>query len=151
MVSYDAGVEVNGLLESPQPWIGPPTTLVDCSPRGLSALTHSPLASRFFCWQGLSGKGYIFSVYAASDCPAFCDAILLAVARDKRGVRRILTVMDTGAFPEPVLVCAEREFGASADTLEFHVHMLARSVAERRSVLGDLKAAFQLCLRPDGR
>src|SRR5271165_7160087 len=77
MVSYDAGVEVNGLLESPQPWIGPPTTLVDCSPRGLSALTHSPLASRFFCWQGLSGKGYIFSVYAASDCPAFCDAILL--------------------------------------------------------------------------
>jgi hypothetical protein len=99
------------------------------------------LASRFVSWEGLSGKAYVFSVYAPSDCPAFCNAVLLAVSPNETGTREVLGGFDTGPFPEPALARAERDFGSSTKTLEFHVHLLARSSGERRAVLADLAAA----------
>ena len=104
----------------------------------LAALADTPLASRFCSWPGLSGRKYIFSVYSWSGCPAFCHAILLAAVRDDAGRRRPLSVSDTGAFPEPVLLRARRDRGVYGERLEFHMHLLAPSAAERDSVLADL-------------
>ena len=104
----------------------------------LVALADTPLASRFCSWPGLSGRRYIFSVYPWSECPPFCHAVLLAAVRDDAGRRRALSVFDTGAFPEPALLRAGRDLGVYGARLEFHLHLLASSAAERESVLADL-------------
>src|SRR5580658_3801617 len=104
----------------------------------LAALAGTPLAPRFCSWSGLSGRRYVFSVYPASDCPAFCDAVLLTAVLDDAGRLRVLSVCDTGAFPEPVVARAERELRAYGPGLEFHLHLLASSRADRAAAVADL-------------
>ncbi len=111
---------------------------VDRDGVGLAALADTPLASRFCAWRGRSGRRYIFSVYPWPTCPAFCDALLLAVIKDDLGRRRALSIVDTGQFPEPVLLRARRNLGSFGATLEFHVHLLASSAVERAATLADL-------------
>jgi hypothetical protein len=83
------------------PWI-PPVSDRQGKVRdsSLAALAGTSISSRFCSWIGLSGRRYIFSVYQAADCPAFRDAILLAVVRDIMGQRRVVSVWETGAFPD---------------------------------------------------
>jgi hypothetical protein len=107
----------------------------------LAALAGMPLSSRFCSWVGLSGRRYIFSVYPASDCPAFRDAVLLAAVRDMTGQRRVILVRETGAFPEPVVAKAQRELRAFGPGVEFHLHLLAASPAERVGTVADLAIA----------
>jgi len=125
------------------PWIAP---LSDQAERGggsaLAALAGTPLAQRFCSWTGLSGRRYVFSVYRAPDCPAFCDAVLLAAVRDDAGRLRVVSVRDTGAFPEPVVARVERELRAFGARLEFHLHLLASSPAERAAVVADVTVNF---------
>ncbi len=82
----DPGFDANGLAETPSERSAP----IASGGRGLAALSETALASRFFAWGGLSGRTYVFSVYPANACPAFCDAVLLVAVRDERGRRRIL-------------------------------------------------------------
>jgi hypothetical protein len=145
MLSYESSAAATGLSERPPgPWIASWPERSAPAGKWFAVLSRTPLASRFVSWQGRSGKTYVFSVYGSSDCPAFCDAVMLAVAPDEDGRRRILRGFDTGAFPEPALARAEREFRSSAKAVEFHVHLLARSLSERQTVLADLEAAGAL-------
>jgi len=84
------------------------------------------------------GAPYVFSVYPASECPAFPDAVLIAVVRDMTGRRCAVSVRDTGAFPEPVVATAQRELGAFGPGVELHLHLLAASSAERAATVADL-------------
>jgi hypothetical protein len=104
----------------------------------LAALEGMPISSRFCSWVGLSGRRYVFSVYPASECPAFRDAVLLAAIRDMTGQRRVVSVRETGAFPEPVVEKAQRELRAFGPGLEFHLHLLATSPLERAATVADL-------------
>ena len=105
----------------------------------LAALEGMPISSRFCSWVGLSGQRYVFSVYPASECPAFRDAILLAVVRDMSGQRRVVSVRETGSFPEPAVAKAQRELRAFGPGLEFHLHLLAASSSvERAATVADL-------------
>lgn len=123
-------------------WVAPVSDRQDKT-RGasLAALAGMPLSSRFCSWTGLSGRRYIFSVYPASTCPAFRDAVLLAAVRDMTGQRRVVSVRHTGAFPEPVIAEAQRELRAFGPGLEFHLHLLAASPAERAGTVADLAIA----------
>jgi hypothetical protein len=107
----------------------------------LAALEGMPISSRFCSWVGLSGQRYVFSIYPASECPAFRDAVLLAVIRDMTGQRRVVSVRETGAFPEPVVEKAQRELRAFGPGLEFHLHLLATALAERGATVADLAIA----------
>ena len=107
----------------------------------LAALEGMPISSRFCSWVGLSGRRYVFSVYPASECPAFRDAVLLAVVRDMTGQRRVVLVRETGPFPEPVVEKAQRELRAFGPGLEFHLHLLATSPLERAATVADLAIA----------
>ena len=104
----------------------------------LAALEGMPISSRFCSWVGLSGRRYVFSVYPASECPAFRDAVLLTVVRDMRGHRRVISVRETGPFPEPVVEKAQRELRAFGPGLEFHLHLLATSPVGRAATVADL-------------
>jgi hypothetical protein len=107
----------------------------------LAALAGTSISSRFCSWLGLSGRRYIFSVYQAADCPAFRDAVLLAAVRDMTGQRRVVSVWETGAFPEPVVAKAQHELRAYGPGVEFHLHLLTTSPAERRVTVADLAIA----------
>jgi hypothetical protein len=134
----------HGLTEPPRlPWLAPTSDQADrAGPSGLAALAGTQLAQRFCSWTGLSGRRYVFSVYPASDCPAFCDAVMVAAVRDDAGRLRVLSVRDTGTFPEPVVARAERELRAFGTSLEFHLHLLASSPAERAAAVTDLAIDF---------
>jgi hypothetical protein len=139
----DEASTANGLSESPGATWGPPRS----DPRdqihgsSLAALAGMPISSRFCSWIGLSGRRYVFSIYPASACPAFCDAVLLAAVHDMTGRRRAILVRDTGAFPEPVVAEAQRELRAFGPGVELHLHLLAASPAERAAAVADLAIA----------
>jgi hypothetical protein len=132
-----------GVAESPTGgWSAPLSDRQD-KRRGssLAALDGMPISSRFCSWIGLSGQRYVFSVYPASECPAFRDAVLLAVVRDMTGQRRVVSVRETGPLPEPVIEKARRELRAFALGLEFHLHLLAASSLEWEATVADLAIA----------
>ena len=135
--------QTRGLSEPPPPPWAAPSTDGGNRPggRALAALAGMPLASRFWSWTGLSGRRYVFSVYPASTCPAFCHAVLLAAVRDGSRRLRIVSVRDTGAFPEPVVARAQREFRAYGPGLEFHLHLLPSAAAHRAATIADLAIA----------
>ena len=142
MLSDQAGFTARGFFEAPAaPSVRPLCGHDATAGREFAALAKTALGSRFFSWQGRSGKSYVVSVYPALDCPAFCEAVLLAVAHDDRGGRRIVAAFATGAFPEPVLSRAARAFAASIETLDFHVNLMGTTPGERRMILADLEVA----------
>ena len=124
-------------------WTGPMSDRQGGNRSGspLAALEGMPISSRFCSWVGLSGQRYVFSVYPASECPAFRDAVLLAAIRDMTGQRRVVSVRETGPFPEPVVEKAQRELRAFGPGLEFHLRLLATSPLERAATLADLAIA----------
>ena len=141
MLCFDSGDEPNSSCDAAAtPWTCQAAGPDSSRGRGFAALSRTALATRYLSWEGASGKSYVFTVYAAADCPAFCDAVLLVVARGAGSRRWVLAALDTGPFPEPALARAERDFSRFGDALEFHIHLLARSPAERREAIADLAA-----------
>jgi hypothetical protein len=142
-LTYETEASTDGFAETPAPqWIAPMSGHENKTRGGLlKALAGMPISSRFCSWIGQSGRRYVFSVYPASECPAFPDAILMAAVRDMTGRRCILSVRDTGAFPEPVVARARRELRAFGPGVELHLHLLAASPTERAAALADLAAA----------
>ena len=127
----------------PWPEPAPPTApyFAEAEPEPLASLADEPLSPRFCAWRGASGRRYIASVYEARACPAYCDAALIAVATTPDGRRRIVALADTGAFPEPVVARLAQTLTPTFGRLEFHLHLLASTTAERRAALDDLAAA----------
>jgi len=80
-----------------------------------------------------------FSIYDWSDCPAFCDVVLLTMIRNETGRHRAVSISDTGAFPSRS--CCRRN-AISAASAEFHEHLLALSAAERGAALADLARSW---------
>jgi hypothetical protein len=129
----------------PAPSTAPFLAEADAEP--LAALNGQSLSPRFCSWRGASGRRYIVSVYDARACPAYCDAVLIAAAVDAGGRRRALAFADTGVFPEPVLARAVQSLSDIAEGVEFHLHLLAATPAERRAALDDLRAAAPYAAR----
>jgi hypothetical protein len=109
----------------------------------LRALAGDALAARFRSWAGASGERYVFSVYDRQSCPAYEHAVLIVAAVDKDEERRIIFVADTGCFPELAFANAAQEIPTDRE-IEFHVHLLATSRAERATVVADLSATPKL-------
>jgi hypothetical protein len=129
----------------PEPWPEPADSaaLYLAEPDGepLASLLGDTLSPRFCSWRGASGRRYIVSVYDFHRCPAYCDAVLIAVSVAPDGRRRPLALADTGVFPEPLIARMARSLAAAGARMEFHLHLLAASSAERKAALDDLAAA----------
>jgi hypothetical protein len=94
------------------------------------------LHSKFRHWRGRSGRAYVFSAYAAADCPAYENAVLIVTARRDR--ESVLTCLDLGAFPESRLARIRRRFAGRLDEFEFQIHVLAEREGERQILIDDL-------------
>jgi len=90
--------------------------------------------SKFRHWRGRSGRSYVFSAYAPRECPAYLDAVLLVARADGAP----LACLDLGAMPEAALDEARRRFHDHLDEVEFQVHVLSDTRAERVSLIVDL-------------
>jgi len=102
----------------------------------LSSLAGETLQSRFRAWRGSSGRRYVFSVYDAPSCPAYQDALMIVAEATADGNRRVLSIGDTGCFPD--LALAKARGCKAGGRLELHVHLLTRSRAERLAAINDL-------------
>jgi hypothetical protein len=141
MLTYGNGTPTHDELSggTAAKWVAPLSHSPEETKNGsLAALDGMPISSRYCSWLGRSGRRYVFSVYLASECPAFHDAILLAVVRDMTGRRWAISAHDTGHFPEAVLAEAQRELETFGPGLELHLHLLAASSVERAAALADL-------------
>jgi hypothetical protein len=132
---------------SPEPAPSTAALLAETEGEPLAALTGETLSPRFCSWRGASGRRYIVSVYDARACPGYCDAVLIAASVGVDGRRRPLALADTGVFPEPVLARAAKSLANVGERLEFHLHLLAASSAERCAALDDLSAAAPYAAR----
>jgi hypothetical protein len=95
----------------------------------------------FRAWRGGSGRRYVVSVYPLDEADdGYAGAVLLAVARDADGRRRIVGARETLALGLTGVngnwMSAMRAQGAN----ELHVHLLAATGEERRFALDDLAA-----------
>jgi len=57
------------------------------------------------------------------------------------GQRRVISVRETGSFPEPAVAKAQRELRAFGPGLEFHLHLLTTLAAGRGATVADLAIA----------
>jgi hypothetical protein len=103
----------------------------------LTALAGEALGQRFRSWRGRSGKRFVFSVYDLASCPAYEHAVMIVAAASPDGERRVISIADTGSFPDIVLAKAGAT-GPAHSALELHIHLLAQSRAERLAVIADL-------------
>ena len=113
----------------------------------LVGLVGSDLSRRFLHWRGASGRRYLFSIFplhhatAIDDAPRFQDAVVLAVARDAAGERRIVSGDETGSLPDLMYMSEQWRDAVAAGANEIHVHLLAESVSGRTALLRDLEDA----------
>jgi hypothetical protein len=99
------------------------------------AAEEAALARKYRHWRGRSGRSYVFSVYAPTECPPYEGAVLI-VATQRGG--ELLACLDLGPFPEPRLARLRRRFAARLGEVEFQIHVLAEFAGERLSLIDDL-------------
>lgn len=101
------------------------------------------LGERFWYWRGRSGRAYIHSIYASGSCPPVAGAVYVVV--DVRGGNR--RAIAIGRFPQYLesrapdlkVLCPE-----APDSVEIHIHLLARNENCANAVLNDLTSALWL-------
>ncbi len=127
---------------------GPPARI---SGAPLAALAGGALAQQFHAWRGRSGRRHVFSVFPleAESVPDFEDAVVIAAAVGADGARQIVLLAETGSLPELVLCGSALARARRRGACELHVHLLARTRSERKSLLGDL--AVELVGEPGER
>lgn len=91
----------------------------------------------FHLWRGRSGRRYLASVHPAADPPdAAQNSVVLFVAVEN-GVRSIAGALSFGALDASAAGRLRRAMLAAAPH-ELHVHLLARTEAERAAMVRDL-------------
>lgn len=90
------------------------------------------LVDRFCYWRGLSGRRYIHTIYAASECPPLPGSVFVAVGRDAQGQRRPLAAGRLSAL-------WDLSNQVAIECNEVHVHLLAGSDREAQAVAEDLR------------
>ena len=108
----------------------------------LASLHGSAVSRRYHAWRGASGRRYVVSVFpvdaSAADhgLPAFDGFVLLAVARDGRGLfARDVLAIETECDRSAAIGSA-----LAHGVTEWHIHLLAEECGRRRAVAADLLA-----------
>jgi len=92
-------------------------------------------------WHGASGKPFLHLAYSLIQCPAMPKANYLLVRRGADGVRSVLKVGRVSHDAPSLNLAQIRQEGAILGAQEVHLHVLARSDAERILVEFDVAAA----------
>lgn len=112
----------------------------------LEGLAGGALAARFHAWRGSSGQRYVCSVFPVNAAepdaglPDFTEAVVIAAACAGDGRRHLVALCqcETGANPyaRDSFIIEALAAGAS----EWHIHLLASEVTQRRAAIADIDA-----------
>ncbi|GLK77756.1 hypothetical protein GCM10008171_30100 [Methylopila jiangsuensis] len=105
--------------------------------QGLAAVARETgVGERYRVWRGRSGRRYLVTVMPLGEAVRVEEAVVLVVAVDPDGGRRIIWAGESGhGLPALALEAGQR--------IEAHVHLLAASSARRRAAVDDLESATQ--------
>jgi hypothetical protein len=111
----------------------------------LECLAGGALATRFHSWKGRSGERYICSVFPVQledergGLPEFDEAIVIGVAHDALGRRRMLGVFESDASKDQMIADPSGLFASlKVSAVEWHIHLLAQDAHDRQKVIEDL-------------
>jgi hypothetical protein len=99
--------------------------------------TLGPLGDRYRYWRGASERRYLFSAVEGGKLGDFADAVVVVARRVPGGTFTGVMALVIGAAGDPARRALERRLAATSGLVVF-VHLLAKSAAERGSILGDL-------------
>jgi hypothetical protein len=114
---------------------------------GPALVSDRPDMPRFHLWQGRSRGRYLVAVHEIGEIDLPDDSVVLLVAAGCSGRREILAALAFGTVDR----AAERRLQAAVQVCgatEVHVHLLARTAADRAAALRDLAPAR--CARGTG-
>ncbi len=94
---------------------------------------------RFLFWSGASGKRYVHTIHSLLDCPELPAANFVLVRRDAGGQRAILAIGRVTSICPGLNLAEIRQRGAQLGANEVHVHLLAQSPQEAKTVEFDLR------------
>lgn len=94
----------------------------------------------FHFWSGASGQRYVHTVYDLLDCPEIPAANFLLVRRDVMGQRSVLAIGHLKNQAPSLNLAELRHRAARLGANEVHIHLLASSAQDRRTVELDLRA-----------
>lgn len=105
----------------------------------LEAAEAGQHGGRFMFWSGASGKRYVHSIYALTDCPELPAANFVLTRRGSDGRRAVLAIGRVTNASHSLNLAEIRQRGAQLDASEVHVHLLATDAREMRNVEFDLR------------
>lgn len=109
----------------------------------LTALFGDPLAARFHGWRGASGKRYVCTVFCdPAEIRDFAAALVLCVARDHDGSRRLVAMATADDPVRPAWLDSLAQGRPVRGANEWHVHLIAATAADRAAALEDLRATL---------
>ena len=106
------------------------------APSATPALSHD-----FTFWNGASGMRYVHTVYSLFECPELPNTNVVFVRRSSSGAVEALHVGRVEQDAPSLNLAEIRRTAALLGANEVHVHLLGRTVAERRFIEHDLCAA----------
>lgn len=108
------------------------------APPGLHGAAE--FADRFHFWSGASGRRYVHTVYSLIECPELQSGTYILARRGADGRRVALAIGRTAHEAASLNLAEIRHQGALIGANEVHVHLLAGTPAQSRSVELDLRA-----------
>ncbi|RPI32043.1 MAG: hypothetical protein EHM67_17020 [Hyphomicrobiaceae bacterium] len=100
----------------------------------------TPLRVHF--WSGASARRYVHNVYALIDCPPLPPAVYLLVHRQDDGVCKVLHIASALSDAPTLNLARIRHRAATLGANEVHVHLLATSAKQCRTIACDLRAGL---------
>ena len=114
----------------------PEALAVQPTPPPAPALSHD-----FTFWRGASGSRYVHTVYPLLECPEVPNTNVVLVRRLGVGQPEVLHVGRVEQDAPSLNLAEIRRTAALLGANEVHVHLLARTTAERRFIEHDLCGA----------
>lgn len=105
----------------------------------LEAAEAGQHGGRFMFWSGASGKRYVHSIYALTECPDLPAANFVLTRRNADGRRAVLAIGRVTNSSSSLNLAEIRQRGAQLGATEVHVHLLATDAREMRNVEFDLR------------
>jgi hypothetical protein len=99
--------------------------------------TLGPLADHYRYWRGASRRRYLFSAVECGRLGDFTDAVVIVARRAPGGAFTGVTALVIGTAADAARRALERRLSSTTGLVVF-VHLLAKTPADRTSILDDL-------------
>ncbi len=109
-------------------------------PALINSIAH--IDQTFHYWHGASGKRYVHTIYALTQCPIMPKANYILVKQEKNGKKIALRIGQTIESASSLNLAHLRQKAAQLGANEIHIHVLSNTSKERHLTELDLRAGI---------